>query len=348
MRGNDGRSNPLAADLDHVLSQMGGLWQELRGARVFMTGGTGFFGCWLLETFVWANDRLGLGASAIVLTRNAAAFRAKASHLAAHPSVTLHGGDVRTFEFPDGPFTHVVHTAVDTTESVHRAGRLLEFDTTVDGTRRTLEFAHRTGVTRFLLTSSGSVYGPQPPELTHLPEEYAGAPDPMMASSAGAEAKRAAEVLCVLNAHARLEPTVARCFSFIGPYLPLNDKFAAGNFIRDALQGGPIQISGDGSAYRSYLYAADLATWLWAILLRGQARQAYNVGSEESVSIADLARLVASLSGHPEVRVARMAPKDRPAARYVPSTAKARRDLGLGMTVDLREALTRTLEWNRC
>jgi nucleoside-diphosphate-sugar epimerase len=341
-------ANPLARDLDHVLARMGGLWEDLRGARIFVTGGTGFVGCWLLETFLWANDRHGLGASAVVLTRNANAFRVRVSHLAAHPAVTLHGGDVRTFEFPDGAFTHVVHTAVDTSGALHRAGRLLEFDTTVDGTRRTLEFARRAGATRFLLTSSGSVYGKQPPDLMHLPEEYPGAPDPMREPSAGAEAKRAAEMLCILNADARLEPTVARCFSFIGPYLPLDDKFAAGNFIRDALNGGLIEVSGDGTPYRSYLYAADLAIWLWAILLRGQARQAYNVGSEEAVSIADLAHLVAGLTGHPEVRVAQAAPKDRPAARYVPSTARARRDLGLAVTVDLREALARTIEWNRC
>jgi dTDP-glucose 4,6-dehydratase len=341
-------ANPLARDLDHVVARLGGLWEDLREARIFVTGGTGFFGCWLLETFLWANDRLGLDASAVVLTRDAAAFRTKTPHLAGHRAVTLHHGDVRTFELPDGAFTHVVHAAVDTSETVHCGGRLREFDTTIDGTRRTLELARRSGATRFLLTSSGSVYGQQPPELPHLSEEYTGAPDATSESAAGAEAKRAAEMLCVLNADTRLEPTVARCFSFIGPYLPLHDKFAAGNFIRDALKGGPIEVSGDGTPYRSYLYAADLAIWLWAILLRGQARRAYNVGSEDAVSIADLARLVAGLTGHPEVRVAQAAPQGQLAARYVPSTVRARRDLGLATTVDLQEALARTIEWNRC
>src|SRR3954452_3152900 len=100
-------ANPLARDLDEVVETMGSVWEELRGARIFITGGTGFFGCWLLETLLWANERLALEASAVVLTRNGDAFRKKARHLAGHTAVTLHDGDVRSFTFPNGPFTHV-------------------------------------------------------------------------------------------------------------------------------------------------------------------------------------------------------------------------------------------------
>src|SRR3954468_24699790 len=97
---------------------MGSLWDDLRGARIFITGGTGFFGCWLLETLLWANDRLGLDVSAVVLTRDADAFRKKAAHLAEHAALTLHHGDVRTFVFPGGAFTHVIHAATSSSVPV--------------------------------------------------------------------------------------------------------------------------------------------------------------------------------------------------------------------------------------
>lgn len=338
--------NPLASDLDRVLVETSGLWDDLRRGRVFLTGGTGFVGCWLLETFLWANDHLDLDASVVVLTRAPDAFGKKAPHLASHPAVTLLEGDVRTFPFAEGAFSHVIHAATDSGSPVD--DRLLMFDTIVEGTRRTLEFAQRAGARRFLLTSSGAVYGRQPAGLTHVSEDYAGGPDPTDPGAVYAEGKRAAEMLCALYADAHLEPMIALCFAFVGPYLPLDAHFAVGNFIRDGLQGGPIRVSGDGTPHRSYLYAADLAIWLWTILLRGTPMRPYNVGSEAAISIADLARAVArQFSPEPAVRVAGTAPAGGRVERYVPNTAHARTDLGVTTTVALEQALRRTVEWHQ-
>jgi nucleoside-diphosphate-sugar epimerase len=336
--------NPLAHDLDHVLEKTAGLWDELRGARLFVTGGTGFFGCWLLETFVWANDRLGLNASLVVLTRDRAAFTRKAGHLACHPAVTLHDGDARTFAFADGAFSHVIHAA---TASAATVDPRLMFETIVEGTRRTLEFARRTGASRFLFTSSGAVYGRQPPEVTHVSEEYAGGPDPAGAGQAYAEGKRAAETLCAVHADAQLRPTIARCFAFVGPYLPLDAHFAVGNFIRDGLQGGPIRIAGDGTPYRSYLYAADLAIWLWTILLRGQPMRPYNVGSAAALTIEELAHVVSgAFAPAVLVEIARTPVAHAKPERYVPAVTRAETELGLRLTVPLADGIRRTVDWH--
>jgi dTDP-glucose 4,6-dehydratase len=339
----------FAEDLDHVLSLTGGLWDELRGGRLFVTGGTGFFGCWLLETFTHAVGRLKLGATVVVLTRNPATFARKAPHLAAHSAVTLHRGDVRDFVFPAGAFTHVIHAATEssTTQNADAPGEML--DTILSGTRRVLDFARQAGTRKLLLTSSGAVYGRQPPDLTHIPEDYPGGPDPCDARSAYAEGKRVAELLCVLEGQRPgLECKIARCFAFVGPHLPLDAHFAIGNFLRDALAGESIRVRGDGTPYRSYLYAADLAVWLWTILFRGRPGRAYNVGSANGFPIVEIARKVAeapqpslpvTVAGRPEF--------GRLPECYVPCVSRAAEELELLERISLEDAICRTLRWHQ-
>lgn len=340
-------SNPLASDLNHILAHTKGLWDELRGKSIFITGGTGFFGCWLLESFAWANDKLSLDASALVLTRNSEAFRRKAPHLSSHPAIKFHVGDVRSFDFPDGEFSHIIHAATEASVGLNEQDQLHMFDTIVKGTRHTLDFARRCGARRILLVSSGAVYGKQPPAMTHIPEDYQGAPDPTDPHSVYGEGKRTAELVCALYARRYgLEPKIARCFAFVGPYLPLNAQFAIGNFIADGMRGGPIQVRGDGTPYRSYLYAADLAIWLWTILFRGEACRPYNVGSDQGVSISALVNLVASCF---KLRMGiEIAGKPTPGIdpeRYVPSTQRAFRELNLLQRFDLQKSIQQTVRW---
>src|SRR5215471_16782379 len=105
--------HPLERDLDYILTRKAGLWDELRGARLFITGGTGFFGTWLLESLAWANDRLGLDAEATVLSRHPERFQRHVPHLAGHSAINFQRGDVTTFEFPPGPFSHIIHAATE-------------------------------------------------------------------------------------------------------------------------------------------------------------------------------------------------------------------------------------------
>jgi dTDP-glucose 4,6-dehydratase len=341
--------NRLAADLDHILEQTRELWEELRGERIFITGGTGFFGCWLLESFAWANDRLRLNASALVLTRNLEAFRRKAPHLTENPAIKFHAGDIRSFDFPAGSFTHVIHAATESSEKLNTEEPLTMFDTIVEGTRRILEFTSQCGARKFLLTSSGAVYGRQPPEMTHIPENYLGAPDPTDPRSAYGEGKRAAETLCALYAKQyNFEAKIARCFAFVGPYLPLDAHFAIGNFIRDGLNGGPIIVKGDGTPRRSYLYAADLAIWLWTILFRGRSCRPYNVGSEENLSIAEVAERVAGqFQPNPRIEIKNRSIPGKPTESYVPSVYRAQIELGLDKKIDFQASILNTIKWYR-
>ncbi|EIQ00497.1 nucleoside-diphosphate-sugar epimerase [Opitutaceae bacterium TAV1] len=341
-------------DLDHVLAHTRDLWPEARGQSFFITGGTGFFGMWLLETFVHANDSLGLGMRATVLTRHVAAFAQKAPHLARRHDLTFIEGDVRNFAFPpafpsaaSGPFPYIIHAATPASAKLNTEAPGEMFDTIIAGTRRVLDLAAlpTTGTRKLLLTSSGAVYGRQPPGLTHIPETYAGAPDSLDPASAYGLGKLAAEHMCVVDAARHgYEIKIARCFAFVGPYLPLDAHFAIGNFIRDALAGGPIRITGDGTPYRSYLYAADLAIWLWTLLFRAPSARAYNVGSAEEISIARLVQLVSAAFGLP---VPPCIIQKADPARYVPATARAETELGLRPFIDLPQAISRVADWYR-
>ena len=339
----------LAQDFDGILEHTEGLWNEIRGARLFLTGGTGFFGVWLLESFLWANRRQSLGAEVVVLSRDPDSFLKRHPSLAHTPGVHWWKGDVRSFTFPTGEFSHIVHAAADATRARMETEPLEMASTIVDGTRRVLEFARERGVAKVLLTSSGAVYGRQPPTVAQMDEAFAGAPDTMDPGSAYGEGKRAAEMLCALYGRQHgLQPKVARCFAFVGPHLPLDMGYAIGNFIRDALAGGPIRIAGDGLAWRSYLYGADLAAWLWTILFRATACRPYNVGSGHAVTIAEVARRVAETAGKDlEVIIAKPPKPGAVGERYLPAVERARVELGLEAWTDLREGIRRTLAWHR-
>ena len=331
------------ADLDYVITHTRPHWEQLRGARIFVTGATGFFGIWLLETFAYANRELGLGAALVGLSRNPEAFYGKAPYLANEPSITLHRGDVRDFEFPEGAFSHVIHAGTTSSVPVSPAEML---DTIIRGTQHTLDFAVAVGAKRFLFVSSGAVYGKQPADITHIPETYAGAPDPMDPNSAYGEGKRVGELLCSIARMVHgLEATIARCFAFVGPHLPLNAHFAIGNFIRDAIRGEPIQVK-DGTPYRAYLYAGDLAIWLWTILFKGEACHPYNVGSDQEITIAQLAEIVASTLGASVLPSDSISNFNSPASRYVPSVKRALSEMDLNMKIPMRESLLRTASWH--
>jgi len=339
---------PLSsADLDHVLAHTRDDWRALAGGRLFVTGGTGFFGKWLLETFAHANRELQLDAEAVVLTRNAAAFGRAAPHLAALGEIELVEGEITGFDFPPGEFSHVVHAATPTSAALNDLSPFALIDTSINGTRRVLEFAHAKDVAALLFTSSGAVYGPTRSgeagaARTAIAETLATGPDLGNPRNAYAESKRLAEVMCAVAAEQYGLPVrIARCFAFVGPYLPLDQHFAIGNFIGNALRGEDIHIRGDGRAVRSYLYAADLAIALWTLLFRGRPGETCNIGSPEALSIGELAHaVVQAVAPHLRVEIAGAVVPGLD--YYVPDTQRFDRQHGPQVRIGLTEAIRRT------
>ena len=312
------------SDLWHVLAQMQSVWPRLAGSNILITGATGFVGSWLVETFLLANRELNLGARLYALTRNPETLRS------ADSSLEILTGDVKSFRFPSVPLHHLIHAAVE------------HGTTNLPGTQHVLEFARAHGDPRILFTSSGAVYGEQPHTLSHIPEDFPGTP---ASNNIYAKGKRESEQLLLASG---LNVVIARLFAFVGPNLPLDKNFAVGNFVRDALIGGPIRIEGDGTPFRSYLYAADLAIWLWTMLTDGAPGRTYNVGGDQPLSILELAQTVARVCSVTRgVSVARSPVSAEPPKRYVPSIARARSELNLQPLVNLEEGIERMYAWDR-
>jgi len=336
-----------ARDVDQVLAASAADLEALRGFAIYLTGGTGFIGATLLEMLIAANARQNLGVRITVLSRDPRKFAQNFAHLAEAPGIALVEGDVRTAPI-EGRYDLIIHGAADASAQLNRENPLGMIETIVEGTRRTLELARASGARRMLMLSSGAVYGRFPPGVNLIDEAANTAPDCLDPYYAYAEAKRMAELLCAIAAaRENIEIPVARIFTLIGPNLPLDAHFAAGNFVRDALAGSPVRVGGDGTAVRSYMHSVDLCIWLFALLARGQSGRAYNVGSDQAVSIKELAETVAAAAPKPcEVTIAGRADASNPINFYAPSIARARTELGLDVTIPLREAVERTLAWN--
>ena len=313
--------------------------------RILLTGGTGFFGRALLRIFhsldCWQDT------SICVLSRNPERFKIMYPDLAFAENIILIGGDIESRNtLPwDQTFTHVLHAATDSTIGPSLSP-IRRYQQIVLGTTNLLDLAVATGASRFLLTSSGGIYGPQPDSLSSIPEDWHGAPALDVVKYSYSQAKRAAEYLCTLYFDAfGLETIVARCFAFVGQDLPLNVHFAIGNFIRDALSFDSITVRGDGTPLRTYLHQDDLAHWLFTLLESGKAGHAYNVGSDEVISIANLAYLVRDiLSPKKSVVILGEPTLSATCDRYIPDIAKARQHLDLTVNISLHNAICSFLD----
>jgi nucleoside-diphosphate-sugar epimerase len=334
-------------DLELMLNARPDVWEELAHAGIFLTGATGFFGKWLLSAFQYAFENGKFSGQLMALSRNPDRFLDEFPIFKNSPYLTFIQGDVQDFLFPEGHFDFVIHAATEASVSLNLEKPIHMFEVAAMATRRVLDFAVQAGAKRFLLTSSGAVYGNQPSEITHLPENYSGAPDVLAQNAAYGEGKRVAEMFC--NFYSKqfgLEVLIARCYAFAGPFLPIDSHFAIGNFVRDYLQGGPIRIGGDGSPFRSYLYAADLVVWLLSILVKGKSGQAYNLGSDQDLDIEALARKVAhSGNKNVSVEIAQVRNPGKPVARYVPSVEKAKNELGLKIYTSLDVSISRMIRF---
>jgi nucleoside-diphosphate-sugar epimerase len=342
--GSLSRSGLDAAEVKELVEVHGAVFGSLSRASILITGATGWFGVWLLDCLLAADDILNLGIKITAVSRDPNRFLKHFKLLGEDSRIQWISSDVTRLESSLGEFSHIIHGAADTGASRDSASLLRTFETILSGTSRVIEIAEA-GCRSMLLLSSGAIYGPCIPGNRSFTESGAGGPDPSHVKSAYAEGKRAAELIAALAVSRGVPIRIARCFAFVGAHMPFDKHFAIGNFIADAVEGREIQVKSDGRPLRSYLYMTDLVRSLLMILCDGKAGQPYNVGSESSMTIKDLAQCVNKVIGGSGVRID--GDPTRWDDHYVPDTSRIQLDLNFRQEVDIETAIARTAAWYR-
>lgn len=338
---------PTDKDLFDVVSMVGqDNWIQLHNQHIFITGATGFVGRWLLTSLDKASKLFGMNCKVTILSREPNVFINQMPKLIKSLKIKIIEGDIETYIYNNDKISHFIHAASDV---IKPNSPLKLFQATVNGTQRVLEHAILVGAHRMLYISSGAVYGKHENNRGAMPETYLIAPDTLLPESIYGESKRCSEMLCsIIASNYDIIIPVARCFTFVGPYLALNKQFAIGNFIQAAIAQKNIYISGDGTPYRTYLYATDMAIWLWIILFKGKNLRAYNVGGSTPISISDLAKTVIStLDIKSNVEFGQKGKSGSFSDSYVPDVNRAKEELGLIEAVTIESAISRTANWYR-
>jgi nucleoside-diphosphate-sugar epimerase len=333
-------------DLEHIYQNTQHIWESFRGKSIFVTGGTGFFGKWLLESFVYVNEKLRLNAKIISLSRNPDLFKQEYPFYNEHyKSVRFVKGDLLTYDFKiDEEVQFIIHAGTAASDSLNKNNPLLMMDTITLGTRNVLDFALTQPIESFIFISSGAVYGKQPFNVSNIQETDSFKIDINNSNAAYSEGKRIAELYCstYFEKH-NLPVKIARCFAFVGPYLPLDTHFAIGNFINNVIKNEDIVIMGDGSTKRSYMYASDLTIALWKILLIGRNNKPYNVGVDNAYSLKEIALLIKKIYGN-EVQILNMN-KELSQNIYVPNIDTLINELKIKHFVQIEEAIQKTINF---
>jgi dTDP-glucose 4,6-dehydratase/UDP-glucose 4-epimerase len=293
----------ISEDIKLIQFRLDSVLSSFNDKKIFITGGTGFFGRWLLQLLCSLIKDRGYKIEIFVLSRNPEDFLKVHSNFPFKQNIYFIKGDVCDFKLPNIKIDYLIHMATTAAEETFAGeDQLKKLDLLYRGTRNTLENVLTKGVKKVLFTSSGVVYGPS--QGAFLSEDMLEAPQTTKETSALGEGKRIAEYLIsYYGEKAGYQYSIARCFSFYGPFLPLNIHYAIGNFIQDALMSNEIIVKGSGQELRSYLYIADAWIWLLTLLINAD-NEIYNVGSSKSLSIAELsARVRDVLSPQKKVKI---------------------------------------------
>ncbi len=336
-------------DVLNIFEMHSQLPEPLRNSHIYITGGTGFLGAWLLELICGLNDEFDFKIRATIACRSFDKFASKYPHLATRKEYTFQPFDVRHLVELPHDTTHIIHAAATSNKNHFSSFPTASFENNVDATLQILRLAMQLGsIQNILLLSSSLVYGRQPADIHSIKENSSGGILPSFdTKTIYAESKRACEsAAAAFLSEMKLPISIARPFSFVGPYQSLDMQWVANDFMQEALKGGPIKIMSDGSVIRSIMYASDFANWILHITAYAKPREIYNVGSPDPIDLLSLAKMIQSnCKNEPKIITSLGNNLTTGNVRLVPNVDKAKKDLQLKVTVSIETAIQRSMEW---
>ncbi|MET7683425.1 NAD-dependent epimerase/dehydratase family protein [Streptomyces sp. NPDC005423] len=305
--------------------------------RALVTGGAGFIGSHLCERL------LGSGVEVDCADNLCSGSRENIAALAGHAGFRFVECDVSAPGCRHrlrGPYDLVLHFACPASPADYLRLPLETLDAGSLGTRSLLAVAERDAA-RFLLASTSEVYGD--PLVHPQREDYWGNVNPVGPRSVYDESKRFAEALVTAHVRARdADAGIVRLFNTYGPRMRADDGRAVPTFVRQALDGAPLTVAGDGSQTRSLCYVDDTVEGILLVAASRSVRPV-NIGGTDEITVRDLARRVVELTGSrsPVEFVPR--PTDDPQRRR-PDTRLARELLSWEPRVPWKEGLKQTID----
>jgi nucleoside-diphosphate-sugar epimerase len=333
-------------DLEFIADNLKSVIKKLGNKHIFITGASGFIGSWLVESIIYITEKSELNISISILTRDKAKFIANYPHLNSYKLLNIIEGDIQ--EIQSGiidEVDYIIHAATDTKNYLGGDNSDIITSTIVEGTKNILEIARKQKkLKKLLFLSSGAIYGPRAIDSQATKESDQSFIDCNSSISSYAESKRYAELLCAIYHKKFNVPYVtARCFSFLGPRLPLDSHFAIGNFINNILNNEDIVISGNGKDIRSYLYIADLTIWLLTMLINAEEGKVYNVGSDQYYNLEEI---VSSIIKQLNIDIkCKILNRHNSNSFYVPNIDKISQELNVKINNNLFDSIKKTINW---
>ncbi len=306
-------------------------------ARYLITGGAGFIGSHLCESF------LAQGHEVLCMDNYSTGAKSNIGQFLKNPRFRFIDHNVSRYIEVEEPLDFILHFASPASPVDYLELPIPTLKVGALGTHNTLGLAKSKNAV-YLLASTSEVYGD--PLMRPQNEEYWGNVNPIGPRGVYDEAKRFAEAMTMAyHRYHGLNTRIVRVFNTYGPRMRLHDGRVVPNFIMQALKGEPLTVYGAGQQTRSFQYVDDLIAGI-NLLLKVDYHLPVNIGNPHEMTVLEFAKMIIEITGSKSPIVHKPLPVDDPQVRQ-PDIAKARAILGWEPKVELEEGLRKTIDYFR-